>query len=198
MILDRIDIAEPRILGYQHLALASIRYIVIHRCSFAHWDALQNRFPISDYDLAGTELAKRFRENPHLGTGQRVPYHLTITTGGQVEQLLPLNRRGAHARGVNWCSWAVTAIGDTDQREMHGKQWEPLIETVRLMRDLCPNAEIVGHTDIPGASGDPNKRCPGRYLSMEAVRRAVGPVVELVTPELAEAAAISAGLVLRS
>ena len=197
MILDHVDIAEPKILGYPHLALESIRYIVIHRCSFAHWDALQNRFPISNYDLAGTELAKRFRENAHLGTGHRVPYHLTITTGGQVEQLLPLNRRGAHACGVNWCSWAVTVIGDTDQREMHQKQWEPLIETVRLMRDLCPQAEIVGHTDIPGAAGDPTKRCPGRKLSLDAVRRSVGRVVEAVTLEQATSSALAAGLVLR-
>jgi len=198
LILDRIDIAEPDILRYPTLALTSVRYIVVHRCSFAHWDALQNRHPVSDYDLVGTELARRFRENAHLDTGKRVPYHLTITAGGQVEQLLPLNRRGAHARGVNWCSWAVTIIGDTDQHEMHGEQWLPLIWTLRLLRDLRPQSEIVGHTDIPGASGDPNKRCPGRHLSLDAVRREVGPVVELVTPELAEASAISAGLVLRS
>jgi N-acetyl-anhydromuramyl-L-alanine amidase AmpD len=190
--------AEPCLYRYPALSLDAVRKLFVHRTSFAHADPQQNPAPMSDEELTGMDIAARFRSFVALGTGRRVAYHLIIRSSGVVEQLLPLDVRGAHAIGQNYCSWGVAAVGDFDVRPMADNQRAMLVELLRFLRTLRPGAEIFGHTEVPGTSSDPEKRCPGRYLDMDLLRKDVGTPEAEVDLKASFASAISAGLILNS
>jgi N-acetyl-anhydromuramyl-L-alanine amidase AmpD len=152
--------------------LTHIRYCVVHRISLAQYHAKQNPNPISDKDLDAHGLIHSF-QNTALGTGGWAPYHFLVKPNGKWEQVIALGYRGAHSRGYNHCSIAVAVVGNTEDREMSTKQYNGLVKLLRLLREGWI-IDIVGHDELPGACGDPNKRCPGRFLPMDALRRELG------------------------
>jgi len=155
-----------------------MKYIVIHRVSLANYDKDQNPDPISDELLNAKEVALRFK-NKALGTLGYTPYHILIKQNGTIEQMLPLSVRGAHSKGYNWCSWAVAVVGNTDQNEIKDAQYHPLVLVCKYLSR--PGLEIVGHTDLPGASADPNKKCPGRFLPLEPIIKKISPYRDIET-----------------
>lgn len=177
-----LDITGQTMAGYtpKRLHIPSVSHVVVHRCDLHHLGP-DNPQPIPDDQLTGVELARRFRASAKappngLGTYGRIPYHATIDTRATIEQLLPLSAMGAHAKGYNWRSWGVAVIGDTDQRPMSADQWEALVWVCSSWGIANNGLIIAGHTSLPGASADPSKRCPGRYvpiarLEVEAERR---------------------------
>jgi len=166
------------------LRQGSLRYIVVHRLSLASFDEEANPDPIPDHLLTGAELVQRFR-NRALGTGGATPYHalVCLDNGAHVEQLLRLSVRGAHAGdvrqgpehvGYNWRSLAVAVVGNADERHITGSQYTSLVRVCSQWLPMRAGGLFVeGHTFLPGASKDPNKRCPGRFLDMDTVRRSV-------------------------
>jgi hypothetical protein len=141
----------------------NVRWLVIHRISLSE-KAPGNPNPIRDEDLTGEELIRRFR-NAGLGTGGRCPYHVLIRHDARVEQLLPLTVKGAHAPNYNWRSLGVAVAGRTDLFPILPEQWVQLVKVCIGLIGYWPDGlAIAGHTDLPGASDDPTKQCPGQYL----------------------------------
>jgi len=163
------------------LQQGSLVYIVVHRLSLAR-KTKENPRPVPDHELRGEHVVRAFR-NRDMGTGQRTPYHALVCQdeAGTVEQLIPLSCRGAHAgdnrplnnrEGYNWRSLAVAVAGNADERNPTPPQYSSLARVCSEWLPLRPGGLfIVGHTDLEGASSDPNKRCPGQFLSVHALRR---------------------------
>jgi len=145
-----------------------IRHLILHRCSLSQFVEEANPFPIDDSLLDGPGLASRFK-NRKLGTGGRVPYQIIIGRSGRVEQLLPLSIQGAHARIHNPTSIGVAVIGRTDRHEATEVQYDSLVEVCRLFLAV-PGIDLAAHDALAGASGDPNKSCPGKYLPLGPLR----------------------------
>jgi hypothetical protein len=156
------------------LKLEHIQFLVIHRLSLAR-EAKGNPSPVPDDVLAGANVVDAFGDRG-LGTGGATPYHALIRRNGTLDQMLRLSTRGAHATDVraepewyNWRSVAVAIAGNTDESPPTQGQTDTLIRVVSELLPLC--GELVGHTDLPGASRDPHKRCPGRLIYLEDVQR---------------------------
>jgi hypothetical protein len=147
-----------------------IRLLVIHRTSLSK-PGDDNPDPVSDLLLDGPRLALRFR-NTLLGTGGAVPYHFLVLIDGEVQQLLPLSVRGAHSKGYNHESIAVAVVGaNLEHQKPLDMQLDSLVRLVAILRGINGGLRIVGHTDLPGASADPNKVCPGPYLAAADIDR---------------------------
>jgi hypothetical protein len=162
------------------LRLWQVRHIVVHRLSLAG-------IGIPDEELTGKQIIESFRD-PNLGTGGRPPYHAAILQDTTIEQMLPLAVTGSHAINYNWCSWGVCVIGNTTLRPPRPGQVESLIAACRVLACANGGLSIEGHTDLPGASGDPNKVCPGHLMPLDVVRsNALTCVSALSWPEDAQA-----------
>lgn len=139
-----------------------VKYLVIHRLHL-------RRLGILDKDLDGAKIIEAFK-NPKMKTKGRPPYHAVVKQDAGVEQMLPLAVKGAHAVGYNWQSWGIAVVGDfTKEKPVEG-QTEALLEVCRVLAVANSGLEIVGHTELPGASDDPNKVCPGEFLPLPWVR----------------------------
>jgi hypothetical protein len=169
-VVDRtLECAAPG--GAPFIRAESVRQVVVHHCSLSHL-ATGNPHPVPDKDLDGPALAGRFRDLG-LGTGGRVPYHVLITIKPAVEQMLPLRYAGAHAVGYNRVSWAVAVVGEDmpctfDQLGLTAQVCARLVSMAGLGSDA-----VVGHTDLPGASRDPRKRCPRPTIDIAQLRALV-------------------------
>ena len=90
-----------------------------------------------------------------------IGYHYYITRDGTIHACRPEERMGAHARGYNAHSIGICYEGGLDE---HGrcKDTRTLAQKVtmeELLQSLCvdyPDAEILGHRDLPGV----HKECP--------------------------------------
>lgn len=162
--------------AYPKLRYARTRFLFVHRISLSRKHKTQNPEPVDDSKLSGEFLIQAFKRRA-LGTGGRTPYHIFIPQSGDVEQLLPLDARGAHASGgYNSRSIAIAVAGKLDTAAMLPAQWEALVDACESLQDWRPKGlTVVGHTEQPNASRDPKKRCPGRKVPMDELRRALGP-----------------------
>lgn len=145
------------------------RYIVIHQCSLSNL-APGNPYPIPDEYLDGPSLAGRFLDEG-LGTGGRPPYHGLTTVGARNEQMLPLGVRGSHAGDYNDESIAWCVVGEDKPAPLG--QLEAAASACAMLVLWTGGAEIVGHTDLAGASKDPKKRCPRPVVDVEQFRAMV-------------------------
>ncbi len=92
---------------------------------------------------------------------QTVGYHYYITKDGTLYPGRPESQMGAHAKGFNAHSIGICYEGGLDE---HGrcKDTRTLAQKVtmeELLQSLCvdyPDAEILGHRDLPGV----HKECP--------------------------------------
>ena len=147
----------------------ALSLLVVHRISLSHYCRRQNENPINDYDLNGIELADRFL-NLELGTGGITPYHLLVKQNGDVDQMLPLYRRGAHAIGVNWKSIGVAIVYERGT-ELLAQQKQALLYVFAGLIPLNSGLMCMGHSEIEGACSDPHKICPAfqwRDIEIEA------------------------------
>ena len=88
-------------------------------------------------------------------------YHFYITKDGTLYPGRPESQMGAHAKGFNAHSIGICYEGGLDE---HGrcKDTRTLAQKVtmeELLQSLCvdyPDAEILGHRDLPGV----HKECP--------------------------------------
>ena len=92
---------------------------------------------------------------------QTIGYHFYITKDGTLYPGRPESQMGAHAKGFNAHSIGICYEGGLDE---HGrcKDTRTLAQKVtmeELLQSLCvdyPDAEILGHRDLPGV----HKECP--------------------------------------
>ena len=98
----------------------------------------------------------------HRARGFRtIGYHYYITKDGTLYPCRPEHTMGAHAKGNNAHSIGICYEGGLDE---HGRSKDTRTEAQKitmeeLLHSLCldyPDAEILGHRDLPGV----HKDCP--------------------------------------
>ena len=88
-------------------------------------------------------------------------YHYYITRNGTVSQTRNLQLAGAHAKGYNQHSVGVCYEGglDADGKPADtrtARQKQALLELLTSLKGMFPDAQILGHRDLPGVK----KACP--------------------------------------
>ncbi len=123
----------------------------------------------------GVAYTPRMLEADHLARGfQCIGYHYYIRRSGEVVRTRPLNMIGAHARGHNRFSVAISYEGGVDEDERPADTRTPeqkvsILAILLELLDIYPEARICGHRDLsPDANYDgivsPDewvKGCPG-------------------------------------
>lgn len=127
--------------------IREVRYLVVHASATPE-----------DMDIGAEEIRRWHLKRGWLDIG----YHAVIKRDGAVELGRPLDHPGAHARGYNHLSLGICLIGGT---ESDGKtpeanythaQWDALESLLRTLLEKHPDAEVIGHRDLPNV----NKACP--------------------------------------
>jgi len=121
-------------------------YIVIH-CSATK----------PSMDIGAKEIDKWHRQNGW----RKIGYHWVVRRDGIVEEGRDLAEAGAHAKGVNSLSVGICMVGGVDdagksENNFTDEQWKSLEDLVWQMKLAYPNAEVLGHRDLP----DVKKDCP--------------------------------------
>ena len=125
----------------------SVRFLVIH-CSATRSD---RSYPVER--LLRDHRARGFRT---------VGYHFYLRRDGTLTQHRRLLEVGAHARPYNRCSIGICYEGGLDPQGRPADTRTPvrrerLRQLLSLLRELFPEARVVGHRDLPGATP---KACP--------------------------------------
>lgn len=142
--------------------LDDVKYIVVH-CSATP----------PDMDVGVAEIDRWHRQRGFLKIG----YHYVIRRNGTVEHGRSITEIGAHEPRVNAHSVAICLVGgvnrlpDADGKDdADGPRWDLVPapnfapDQMRSLRSLIeqlrdeyfPNAEVIGHRDVPGVKKD----CP--------------------------------------
>ena len=109
-------------------------------------------------DIGVEEIRKWHRQKGWLDVG----YNKIVRRDGTVEDGRPVNTPGAHARGFNHISVGICLIGGvesdvkTPESNYTHAQWDALEALVRDLLVMYPDAEVIGHRDLPKV----NKACP--------------------------------------
>lgn len=90
-----------------------------------------------------------------------IGYHKVIRRDGTVESGRDIGVSGAHAAGYNSVSIGICLVGgrgqdDEAEDNFTPQQWESLEELVEQLQASYPDAEVLGHRDLP----DVQKQCP--------------------------------------
>lgn len=99
----------------------------------------------------------------HKARGFRtVGYHFYCRKDGSLTQFRKLLEVGAHARPYNRCSIGICYEGGLDEEgrpanTLTHAQYRVIRHLLLQLKILFPQAEIVGHRDLPGATP---KECP--------------------------------------
>lgn len=125
----------------------SVRFLVIH-CS-----ATKCNRNYTEKQLLRDHKARGFRT---------VGYHFYCRKDGSLTQFRKLLEVGAHARPYNRCSIGICYEGGLDEEgrpanTLTHAQHRVIRHLLLQLKILFPQAEIVGHRDLPGATP---KECP--------------------------------------
>jgi N-acetylmuramoyl-L-alanine amidase len=114
----------------------------------------------TDEDIGAAELDRKHRAAGWFSLG----YHYVIRRDGTVETGRTLDVSGTQSPGFNHNSIAVCMVGggDADDKKKSSNnftedQFQSLWVTLKELKLQFPEAEIVGHRDLPNV----NKACPG-------------------------------------
>lgn len=149
---------------YKLRDLKAVSDIVIHRCAVG---------------ATGRDSAKAFAQTGQFQagyyTGGKFPYHFFVCRDGTVEQCVPLSFNAPAALPkLNKTGIHVAVCGNFRGYEPAVEQWQALIALCsELEKAFNYKLKLRGHTEESDASSSPNKQCPGRLLSMAALRTAV-------------------------
>ncbi len=111
-----------------------------------------------DQDIGAAEIRRWHVEDNGWSD---IGYHQVIRRNGSIELGRDLRQSGAHAKGFNRNSIGVCLVGgvnfvhDPDDN-FTDKQYTSLGITLEYWKRIYPQAEIVGHRDLP----DVSKACP--------------------------------------
>jgi len=122
-----------------------VKYIVVH-CSYTP----------EQMDIGAADIDRWHREKGWMMIG----YHKVIRRDGTIEDGRPLNKRGAHVKGLNAKSIGVVMIGGMNRSKSGpainytDEQWETLGTLLDELKDQFPAAKVSGHFEFA------NKTCP--------------------------------------
>lgn len=126
-------------------------------------------------DIGAAEIKSWHRAKGWVDIG----YHFVIRRNGVVEKGRPADMPGAHEPKINRSSIAVCLVGGSPPigSEAHKKglgeanftpaQYASLEKLLRELLMKHPNAEIIGHRDVPGV----RKACPSFDVKVWAAER---------------------------
>jgi N-acetylmuramoyl-L-alanine amidase len=84
-------------------------------------------------------------------------YHFIIDDEGYIEQLQPIEKLANGVKGFNSNSIHVAYIGGLNGKDTRSiRQTLSIINIVKYLANIFPEAEILGHKDFPGVK----KECP--------------------------------------
>jgi len=101
-------------------------------------------------------------------------YNMIIMPNGVVEQALPFDRYGWHAKAYSLTHIGIGCAGDFTRAPMPGDQLESLLKVLwwcSLYRGGV--VDVFGHTEKKDATGYVGHQCPGRFVDMDAIRAEV-------------------------
>ena len=124
-----------------------VKYIVVH-CSYTP----------EKMDIGAQDIDRWHREKGWMMIG----YHKVIRRNGTIEDGRPLDKQGAHVKGLNSQSVGVCLIGGMTANKKGpeinytDEQYASLRELIDdLKENHFPKAKVRGHTDF-----DSHKTCP--------------------------------------
>lgn len=131
----------------QIMSARDVKYLVIH-CS-----ATRSNQSYTESQLMHDHLARGFR---------KIGYHFYIRRNGVMTQHRRLLEVGAHARPYNHCSIGICYEGGLDAQgypcdTRTQKQTQRMVDLLKNLHVLFPQARIVGHRDLPDTTP---KACP--------------------------------------
>jgi len=146
--------------GAKYRTLGSLKYIVFHRIGGAD---------------VGLAAARRFQVSRiwGQGVGMKNPYHYYIDREGVIEIAAPMHEVTPHAWKKNRQSIGVGVLGDFRSEAPTAAQWQAALALCLL---LPPSLEICAHDELPLATSDPNKECPGRYFKVADLSQEVAEI----------------------
>lgn len=108
-------------------------------------------------DIGRDEIDEWHRARSWSGIG----YHFVVRRNGDIEIARRLNEVGAHAAGFNGASVGVCMVGGTNrdgepEENFTDQQWSALVNLVVALHLRYPQAEVLGHRDLPNVT----KACP--------------------------------------
>lgn len=123
-----------------------VKYIVIHASATR-----------ADQDWGAAEIEQWHRERGF----RKIGYHFVIRRDGSVEYGRGLTEIGAHVKGYNNNSIGICQMGGIDaegnaENNFTEMQFDALAHILRFLKRYFPNADVVGHRDLPGVQ----KECP--------------------------------------
>lgn len=112
-----------------------------------------------DMNIGAVEIDKWHKERGWSGIG----YHYVVKRDGTIEEGRPVEKIGAHAHGFNSHSIGVCWVGGLDEDVADSasdnrteEQRMSMLNLLGGLKSLYPDAEIVGHRDLPRVT----KSCP--------------------------------------
>ena len=146
-VLTERDLLKNHEAGLFMNDVKSVRWLIVH-CSASREDR--------DYTVE-----QMLRD--HKARGFRtIGYHFYIRRNGVVTQHRHLLEVGAHCRPYNRCSIGICYEGGLDDEgrpadTLTRAQYDAMWNLLRQLKITFPQAQIVGHRDLPGTTP---KECP--------------------------------------
>ena len=126
---------------------------------------------------SGSQCNHPFTVEGLIATGRQrfgqPSYHYYVRRNGTVVPILPESVQGVHASGFNSCSIAVCYEGGLDPNGTATDtrtelQRHALYELLKQLRQDYPQARIVGHCELPGATKPcPCYKCSSEYKDLQ-------------------------------
>lgn len=108
----------------------------------------------------------------HLNNGWAgIGYHYYVRKDGSIYRGRPRDTIGAHVLGHNNDSIGICAEGNYEVEYMPAAQWSAILALVRELKQIYPQAKVVGHRDLMATA------CPGRNYPLDEIKRGIGPAI---------------------
>ena len=149
-----------------HTMQRPVRYLVVH-----HEGHKTNPEGSSALDIHRWQITPKAQGGPGYAA---IGYHAAAERNGELAEGRPLWAIGAHAAKVggpdyNPESLGICIIGNLDQVPPTDVQLASTVAWLRWQKLLHPQAQIVGHQELPQMATS----CPGKHLDMNALRAQV-------------------------
>lgn len=128
------------------------------------------------------DIVKSFADTSEFAagsyTGGKMPYTFILDEEGGVWQTLEVGDVGWHAKRWSKPGVGIACVGDFRKYEPTFQQSYSLSQLCTLLGYWLSDFQLVGHTELPEASSDPEKKCPGHLLDMDELRSKVAVRIE--------------------
>jgi len=125
-------------------------------------------------DAPGIAQFYRTNAEARAATGGLMPYTFCALGDGEIQQAWPLSIVTPHAARFNVPAVGFAMLGDfRSGNPPTSEQYDAAICACAGLLRYFPRAQLVGHSELDGASRDKNKVCPGTLCDMDRMRRNV-------------------------